>query len=207
MIETIKLFFVNIWSWFIENKDAIIAFVMSGQFASIIATIFMTIKNIKRTRENTNSTNNLTDVLNKNAEMSKVLDQINTNVQKLSAVNSLLLDEIKKRDEKFNNVNLEVINKLNAILEVQTIVYSTIRDDRVRTTVNNILNNARYSDKNFKESIQLQIEDLKSEFEHKMDEMNISVHDTIDKVSNAINIEETAKQRMKELENSDMTRY
>lgn len=198
MIDTIKTFGINIWQWFVENKDGITAFFMSGQFASLIAAAVMLVKNIKQTKANTQSTKTLNLALDKNNEMSQSVEKIGKDFQELKSENESLREELKNTEKKLEESNTRIQDSLNAMLEVQSIVYSTIRDDEVRMTVNKLLNNARYSDKNFKLELQTEIENMKKDFENRVNDMNKALTDSMSKVNNSINAGAKAEKKMNE---------
>lgn len=195
MIETIEAYAASVWSWFIENKDAITAFFMSGQFASFIAALVMLVKNIRQIKTNTKSTETLNKCLEKNNEMSTEVKTNNEKVEALTKENAGLREELKSTEEKLQYENAQLMEKMNAIIEVQSIVYSTIRDDSVRQTVNTILNNARYSDVNTREKLQSQIDELKNTFDEKIAGVTEIVDKAITNLSDDLSIAESAKKR------------
>lgn len=213
MINVIESYFTSVWSWFIENKDAITAFFMSGQAVSFVAALVMLIKNMSQVKTNTQSTTEL----NKTIEGTKVANELtkktNDNVIKLNDEVKTLVTNLNNTAERLNAENKDLVNKMNSIIDVQSIVYSTIRDDQVRQTVNNILNNARYSDINTKEKLQAEIEELKKIFDDKIAGVTKTVDDAIVKVSDNLNVVEDAKKVMEETHvdslrtESDVTRY
>ena len=207
MIETAQSFCYNIWLWYLEHREGISTFFMSGQFASLIGMIVMTLRNLKQVKSNTDSSKELKDALNKNERMSKSITQLQSDFNVLKEENTLLRADLGAKEEKIIESNSQITDKLNSILEVQSIVYSTIRDDDVRLTVNKILNNARYCDKNFKEELQGKIEEMKCDFEKKLEEVNESVHHSIEDVTNTMNPAEAAKLRSQQLQNDEVIRY
>lgn len=196
MIEWTKSFTISIWQWFVENKDGITAFFMSGQAISFVAAIVMLIKNLKGTKDNTASTNALNKTLENTNEMSNSITQLDDNFLVLKQENDLLRIELKETEDKLQEANSEIKNKLNAIIEVQAIVYSTIRDDSVRQTVNAILNNARYSEKNFKDELQIQIAELKESYSNELKAVNDKMTESMDKITEKLSATETAKTTM-----------
>lgn len=207
MIETLQTFGSNIWQWFIDNKDAISTFFMSGQFVSLVGAMFMLVKNIKQVNNNTASTDALNSNLIKTNAMSNDIQLLQKDVELLSEENKHLRNALTDTENKLLESNQLIADKLNAILEVQSIVYTTIRDSSIRQTVNTILNNARYTDTNFKEQLQEQIEELKHEFETKVEDMNHTMDDAVKKVSNSLNAAEAAKIKAQQLSNDETTRY
>ena len=207
MIEIINVFFNNLWLWCVENKDAISTFFMSGQFITLVSALVMLIKNIKQVKSNTDSTKALDATLINTNTMSGQINQLSEDVTHLTNENESLREDLARTQESILESNQIMTDKLNAIIEVQSIVYSTIRDDSVRQTVNTILNNARYSEKNFKEQLENEIVSIKQEFDTKMNEMNAHMNVVVQKVVDSVNASETAKNRMKNRNSDESTRY
>lgn len=196
MIETIGAFGSSIWRWFVENKDVITAFFMSGQFLSFVAALVMLVKSLKRTKTNTDSTNVLNATLTNTNTMSNSIQTLDKNFELLKNENSSLRSELSETETRLQEANKEIRDKLNSIIEVQAIVYSTIRDDSVRQTVNTILNNARYCEKNFKESLETQIEELRKDYNEQLKEVNEKMNKSIDEITSNIKTTETAQSKM-----------
>lgn len=207
MIETINLFFTNVWGWVLEHKEEISTFFMSGQFVSLVTAIVMLIKNAKQIRSNTSSTEALNSTLTNTNTMTGQITSLEKSVTELEKENAGLREELEETKNAITTDNKLIANKLNAILEVQSIVYSTIRDESVRQTVNTLLNNARYSDKNFKEQLQTEIEAIKTEFESKISDMSKAVNETINNVSKSMNAVEDARNKQTKSAEDETTRY
>lgn len=208
MIEFLTALKDNCWLWFLDNKDTIIAWFMSGQAISVIASFVMLVKNAKQIKGNTESTKTLNGTLENTNVMKEDLDTLKQKVSTLADENEELSKSVVDFETKLSQSNKLIASKLDAIIEVQSIVYSTIRDDSVRQTVNTILNNARYSDTNFKEQLESEISGLKAEFETKIADISKGMTDAIDKVSNSVNAAEVAKARAQELKGTnDTMRY
>lgn len=205
MIEFLTTLKDNCWLWFLDNKDTILAWFMSGQAASVVTTVVMLVKNAKQIRGNTESTETLNTTLKNTNVMKDDVDVLKDKVSVLTEENTKLSNSVIDLETKLSQSNKLITNKLDSIIEVQSIVYSTIRDDSVRQTVNTILNNARYSDTNFKEQLESEISGLKEEFENKMADISKGMTEAIDKVSNSVNAAETAKVRAKELKGINET--
>lgn len=187
MIETIKQFFLSIWTWFVENKDGIIAFFVSGQALSFVGALVLLIKNLSRTKSNTESTEKLNATLTNTNVMSESVKAIDENFTLLKNENMNLRNELEETKTKLEKSNHDISNKLDVILDVQTIVYSTIRDDEVRSTVNKLLNNARYSGENVRESFEKKIDELKANYEKGFNEVNAKMAESIDTIKGELN--------------------
>lgn len=205
MIEFLTALKDNCWLWFLDNKDTIIAWFMSGQAVSVIASFVMLIRNAKQIKSNTDSTNTLNGTLENTNVMKEDLDTLKQKVVTLADENEKLSNSVVELETKLSDSNKLIASKLDAIIEVQSIVYSTIRDDSVRQTVNTILNNARYSNTNFKEQLESEISGLKAEFETKIADISKGMTDAIDKVSTTVNAAEVAKARAQELKGTNET--
>ena len=197
MIEYIKAFGLSIWEWIVANRDSISTFVLSGQFASLVGALILLIRQIRQVKSNTNSTNMLNQTLTNTNTMSTSVKELDENFRSLKMENDSLRTELSETEDRLQAANNEIMNKLNAIIEVQSIVYSTIRDDGVRQTVNTILNNARYSEKNFKQELETQIETLKATYENEMATLTKKVAASISEMSDSLNAGEQAKVALK----------
>lgn len=195
-MEWLKSFGISVWQWFVENKDGITAFFMSGQALSFVAALVMLVKNLRGTRDNTKSTKTLNETMEKSNEMHSSVIKLDENFKALKDENDKLRTELSETETKLQSANDEIKNKLNAIIEVQAIVYSTIRDDGVRMTVNKILNNARYSEKNFKEALETQIEELKQNYTDELKAVNEKMAKSMDDIKSELAATETAKNLM-----------
>lgn len=196
MIEWIKSLGVSLAGWFVENKDGITAFFMSGQAISFVAALIMLVKNLKGTRLNTSSTDKLNQTLTNTNDMASSIAVLDTNFQALKQENDALRKELKDTEDALQHSNAELLDKLNAIIEVQGIVYSTIRDDGVRQTVNTILNNARYCEQNFKDKLEKQIDELRKNYVNDVKEMGEKMDAAMQQVSESLNAAEQAKAKM-----------
>lgn len=154
-------FFQSIYRWLAEHKDQIIAFLTSTNFAGIVSMIVITIKQTKATKIGTLSMNNLIAPL-------KEVNALATRVGDAADTSSTILTNIATLQNKItditNNITktLDVIQyKVNSMLEVQSLVYSTIKDDNIRANVMNILTTAKLSEDATRAELEKQIEELK----------------------------------------------
>lgn len=184
-------FFSNIWAGILENKDKIILFLTSSQFIGFLTAIVALYKSNKNTKANTKSANDLNDALIANTK--------NCEDSELAANNTAEIKMfLSKMDEKFNELETKLDSKLdahtakmNAIIEVQSIVYSTIKDEKVRSTVNNLLTNAKYSETATRAELKLQIESLKNEVAEKAAALAEFVNSTSNKVATILDGDKT----------------
>ena len=154
-------FFQSIYRWLAEHKDQIIAFLTSTNFAGIVSMIVITIKQTKATKIGTLSMNNLIATL-------KEVNALATRFGDAADTSSTILRNIATLQNKItditNNITktLDVVQyKVNSMLEVQSLVYSTIKDDNIRANVANILNTAKLSEDATRAELEKQIEELK----------------------------------------------
>lgn len=204
-LQMVTAFGNSIWTWLVEHKEEIYAFVMSGQFVSLIVALVTIFRQFKQVKINTNSSQTLNKTLENTNTMSTSVTQLDTNFQLLKVENDSLRSELKETENKLETENKDILNKLNAIIEVQGIVYSTIRDDGVRQTVNTILNNARYSEQNFKESLEQQIDELKNNYAIELENINQRVTEGLENLSSSLKAGEKAKATMSN--RTESTRY
>ena len=169
---------------------------MSGQAISFVAAIVMLVRNLKGTKDNTKSSNALNNTLIKNNEMSESVNTMSENFAAMTEENKNLKIALQETQGKLEQANSLIAGKLDAIIEVQAIVYSTIRDDGVRMTVNKILNNARYSDTNFKQELESQIEDLKQMYTDELNKINEKMSNSMDNITAQLSATDVAVESM-----------
>ena len=171
-------FFQSIGSWLVYHKDTILLTVMSTEFAGLVAAICGIFKSRKVTSSNTLANKALsenitelsdanTEVVNATTEAVKTIKSMTTEVTALKEELSILKKELDVTKEQ----NSIITSKLDAILEVQSIVYSTIKDSQTRTTVANILTNAKHTVLNQTVKIKEEVQSLKDKLNEKVKEI------------------------------------
>lgn len=179
-------FFQNIYAWLAANSNKIVAFLTSANFLAMLTLVVNTIRTIKTNKgvaiTFTDLKNELTES-SKNRSVIASIKGVSDTIKDVTEATKTAIDETKALLDK---ELLTVTNKVNAILEVQSLVYSTIRDDSLRQTVSNLLNTARYNDANTKEQLQSEIDSLKKALNDKMEEVNQTMSDAIDKVQTVV---------------------
>ena len=175
-------FFVNIWKWFVDHKDAIIAVLTSAQFVSFITSVVLFVKALKKSNL-TNSTqkdlNTTLIELNKNL---KVLKDIDTKLTKLVEDDKKHSEEtadfIAQAKEQLNTMQ----DKVNSIIDAQLNVWSTIKDENIRNNVTNILTNARYLETSNIVDMRNKISELEQRLIEKANDIKQDVTDTVKEV-------------------------
>ena len=179
-------FFQNIYAWLAANSNKIVAFLTSANFLAMLTLVVNTIRTIKTNKgvaiTSTDLKNELTES-SKNRSVIASIKGVSETIKDVTEATKTAIDETKALLDK---ELLTVTNKVNAMLEVQSLVYSTIRDDSLRQTVSNLLNTARYNDTNTKEQLQSEIDSLKKALNDKMEEVNRTMSDAIDKVQTVV---------------------
>lgn len=179
-------FFQNVYAWVCANGNKIVGVLTSTTFIGMLTMLFNMIRTIK-----TNKSVNLTGTelkaelveSSKNRTIINTIKDVSDKIKDVSESTKQALDATAEAmDRQFTTV----MNKVNAMLEVQSLVYSTIRDDGLRQTVSNLLNTARYNDTNTKEQLQAEIDALKQALNDKMAEVNQTMTAAIDKVQTVV---------------------
>lgn len=180
----------SIWEWILENRDDIMAFFTSTDFVATVTSFVALIRTIKTTKANTLSVNSVNNTMKQNQIIQGDVENVkevvaNTQAQVIEVTNSVndcihrvdsLLEIVKQYDD-------ELLVKLNAMLEVQTIVYATVKDDNIRNAVNSILVAAKHSDNASKIKLQEELDALRLELKAKNDELAEAVSKMVEKVA------------------------
>lgn len=179
-------FFINCWDWIVLHRDDIVTFLTSGTFVTILSMMFALFKQSRAYKANTKSLN----LVNKNSE--NVTDMKNDVIviKGDASYNKEVVTDLQNKVGKLQNDFIDFTElsmaKLNAMLDVQTLVYSTIKDDNIRRAVNSILVDAKYCEANAKAKLEKELEELKEKFKNATENITETVVDTVDKVKNVM---------------------
>lgn len=179
-------FFKNLFTWFAEHKDEIVVFFTSTNFAAVVGSVILLIKQIKATRNTNKSVENSSSILDKAVELAQSV----TSVSDKTASTESNTEEIKTKIDSVNKqfVNeLEILQqKLNAMLEVQTIVYNSMKDETARKNVFNLLTQAKLVETSKYAELEQQVESLKKKVEEKVNDVQSVVEETVTTVQNVV---------------------
>lgn len=174
-------FFQNIWNWLTEHGKEILTFLTSAEVTGIILMVINLFRSHKAIKLNTSSSNSLKVALDDNNLMRKDVNEVKEKQLLLEAKVDKLIE--LEQDNQFNT--MLVMKKVNTMLDVQSVVYSTIKDDTIRESVNNLLLNAKYNDSEVKSNIQNQLNDLKTKIKN-MSEGIEEIKDSANKVEEQV---------------------
>lgn len=179
-------FFKNLCTWFVEHKDEIVVFFTSTNFAAVLGSVILLIKQIKATRTTNKSVENSSSILDKAVELAQSV----TSVSDKTASTENNTEEIKVKIDSVNKqfVNeLEILQqKLNAMLEVQTIVYNSMKDETARKNVFNLLTQAKLVETSKYAELEQQVESLKKKIDEKVNDVQSVVEETVTTVQNVV---------------------
>lgn len=192
--------FDSIWSWIVSNYEAIIGFLTSTTFLGVVGAVFTVVKNSKTVKNNSKI---ITDVQAAFSDTSS----INTNVALALTCIQKLPDLIKTLDEKLSQFdkissinNEDLQTKIDSMLEVQRIVYSTIKDDNIRNSVNSILTSAKNAEAMSKGELVKEINELKKIISDNAEALNNAVNKVQAAEATDVKVEEATP-------NTTLTRY
>lgn len=176
-------FFENIWNWFVINKDAILMTLTSTQFISLVTAIVLLVKQTKSTKDNTSSTktlnSNIENISTLTTKVTEMDTKVNTSVSALMEQNKMLTELVELQNLMISKVNLQ--------LEAQLQVWSTIKDDSIRTNVNTILTSAKYKESSAIVELKQKIDELQSKLVTKAAELTNDVEHSVEDVKKIVN--------------------
>lgn len=192
-------FFTNCYIWLAENYKEITMTLTTAQFASLISALVLLIRSIRKTSENTTTSKKLNESIIKTNEMSDVVQSLKEEIVKIKQDNQRFERAMEKNQTDIIDFFDTQGSKINAMLEVQSIVYSTIKDEKIRGTVNSVLINAKYAETASRAKLRQEIAELKTKVEEKMQEVNEDVKKTVNVVNSIVDPSEN--------KDSDVVRY
>ena len=176
MIEFIQ----SIWAWIMQNKDNIITFFTSTTFVGIVTLVITIVKQMKKTDKNTASVNELTGSISNSNKIGNEVQETNDNVKTVSLDLKHCNEKIVQLEQFLVEFNNNLQGKINTMLDVQSIVYSTIKDDTIRNSVNSLLFQAKSNDASTKMQLQEELDSLKSKFANLANEISLAASTVTD---------------------------
>lgn len=187
----------NIGKWFVENKETILAVLTAIQSSGLIGFIAWAVKSTKQVKLNTKTT----ETLNKSITC---VDSLNGEVAEMKDVNKVLIEKCDYLENQMNDLENSMdilITKIDAIIEVQSVVYTTIKDDKTRATVNNLLTNAKYAVTEQRKKLIEELEALRQQIKAQADAQKQLVEHAVNKAQSIVKVEDAP------VEEQVVTRY
>ena len=187
----------NIGKWFVENKETILAVLTAIQSSGLIGFIAWAVKSTKQVKLNTQTT----ETLNKSITC---VDGLNGEVAEMKDVNKTLIEKCDYLENQMNDLENSMdilLTKVDAMIEVQSVVYTTIKDDKTRATVNNLLTNAKYAVTEQRKKLIEELEALRQQIKAQADAQKQLVEHAVNKAQSIVKVEDAP------VEEQVVTRY
>ena len=187
----------NIGKWFVENKETILAVLTAIQSSGLIGFIAWAVKSTKQVKLNTKTT----ETLNKSITC---VDGLNGEVTEMKGVNKTLIEKCEYLENQMNDLQNSMdilLTKVDAMIEVQSVVYTTIKDDKTRATVNNLLTNAKYAVTEQRKKLIDELEALRQQIKTQADAQKQLVEHAVNKAQSIVKVEDAP------VEEQVVTRY
>lgn len=187
----------NIGKWFVENKETILAVLTAIQSSGLIGFIAWAVKSTKQVKLNTKTT----ETLNKSITC---VDGLNGEVIEMKGVNKALIEKCEYLENQMNDLQNSMdilLTKVDAMIEVQSVVYTTIKDDKTRATVNNLLTNAKYAVTEQRKKLIEELEALRQQIKTQAEAQKQLVEHAVNKAQSIVKVED------KPAEEQVVTRY
>lgn len=187
----------NIGKWFVENKETILAVLTAIQSSGLIGFIAWAVKSTKQVKLNTKTT----ETLNKSITC---VDGLNVEVTEMKDVNKTLIEKCEYLENQMNDLQNSMdilLTKVDAMIEVQSVVYTTIKDDKTRATVNNLLTNAKYAVTEQRKKLIDELESLRQQIKTQAEAQKQLVEHAVNKAQSIVKVED------KPAEEQVVTRY
>lgn len=187
----------NIGKWFVENKETILAVLTAIQSSGLIGFIAWAVKSTKQVKLNTKTT----ETLNKSITC---VDGLNGEVAEMKGVNKTLIEKCEYLENQMNDLQNSMdilLTKVDAMIEVQSVVYTTIKDDKTRATVNNLLTNAKYAVTEQRKKLIEELEELRQQIKAQADAQKQLVEHAVNKAQSIVKVEDAP------VEEQVVTRY
>ena len=182
----------NIGKWFIDNQETILAVLTAIQSSGLIGFITWAVKSTKQVKLNTKTT----EVLNNSISC---VDSLNGEVVGLKDVNKELIEKCEYLENQMNDLQNSMdilLTKVDAIIEVQSVVYTTIKDDKTRATVNNLLTNAKYAVTEQRKKLIEELEALREQIKTQAEAQKQLVEHAVNKAQSIVKVEDKPEEEV-----------
>ena len=187
----------NIGKWFVENKETILAVLTAIQSSGLVGFIAWAVKSTKQVKLNTKTTETLNNSI-------ACVDGLNGEVAEMKDVNKTLIEKCDYLENQMNDLQNSMdilLTKVDAMIEVQSVVYTTIKDDKTRATVNNLLTNAKYAVTEQRKKLIDELEALRQQIKTQAEAQKQLVEHAVNKAQSIVKVED------KPAEEQVVTRY
>ena len=181
--------FDNIYKWIMDNIDVITAWLSAGGLGTVLASCVLLVRNVRAAKNGSYLTDRLNDSLVDNNKFSK---GIKTTIESVENKLTTVDEQVNNIEEQFVALNdkldksIDIINsKIGAMMEVQSLVYSTVKDEDMRNNINKILTSAKYNDTGVQMEIAGEIAKMQSEFATALENMQKTLKTTVQNVNEA----------------------
>lgn len=182
----------NIGKWFIDNQETILAVLTAIQSSGLIGFIAWAVKSTKQVKLNTKTT----EVLNNSISC---VDSLNGEVVGLKDVNKELIEKCEYLENQMNDLQNSMdilLTKVDAMIEVQSVVYTTIKDDKTRATVNNLLTNAKYAVTEQRKKLIEELEALREQIKTQAEAQKQLVEHAVNKAQSIVKVEDKPEEEV-----------
>lgn len=182
----------NIGKWFIDNQETILAVLTAIQSSGLIGFIAWAVKSTKQVKLNTKTTEALNNSIS-------CVDGLNGEVVGLKDVNKELIEKCEYLENQMNDLQNSMdilITKVDAIIEVQSVVYTTIKDDKTRATVNNLLTNAKYAVTEQRKKLIEELEALREQIKTQAEAQKQLVEHAVNKAQSIVKVEDKPEEEV-----------
>lgn len=192
--------FQSIWQWFVDNKDTIFGWLTSANVTGLLTAVLVFVKQHKSIIANTTSTNDLKNAMKEYEKFTDKLNSTFTTVQNI-------VGELKEfKQSVADNINIQdtIVSKLDAVLNVQQLAYSKLKNEDTRDAIDNIIINAKYKEQGTRAELINEITKLKENSEKLSLEYQKLVENTSAKLQD---IAEPAKEHKETKKKTSVSRY
>lgn len=182
----------NIGKWFVENKETILAVLTAIQSSGLVGFIAWAVKSTKQVKLNTKTTEALNNSIT-------CVDSLNGEVVGLKDVNKELIEKCEYLENQMNDLQNSMdilLTKVDAIIEVQSVVYTTIKDDKTRATVNNLLTNAKYAVTEQRKKLIEELEALREQIKTQAEAQKQLVEHAVNKAQSIVKVEDKPEEEV-----------
>ena len=179
----------NIWEWVEVNSEAIIGALSSLNLGGIVTNLLYARKQRKTISDNTVAAAKLNE---STADLIAAKNEVTENTKETKALNEEVV-KLRAENERLKETVEQSMSKVDTIIEILGVVYGTLKDETVRTAVQNIITNAKYSESTIRKQLKEQIEELQAKIAEDAELLKTQAKETVEKIESITNESHTSR--------------
>ena len=174
--------FQSIGNWLLEHWKTILLTLTMTDVAAIGTAIFTFVKGRKTSKQNFEATTSLQNSLQ---DVNDTKQAVLANSEAVKSM-TVEINTLKEDNKLLKQQNETLLIQSSAMLDVMSMVYSTLKDEKLRNNVHNVINTAKYAEDSKITALTEELNSLKRKIAEDADKLKQDVSEKATDVQNTL---------------------